>query len=79
MTTLSPDRALAPDATAAAPVLPEPCSMDLLLSDIRRRREEFTRLRHMAPDVVERFKQLGVYRALVPRALARIFHECRTG
>lgn len=68
MTTLSPDRALAPDAIAAAPVLPEPCSMDLLLSDIRRRREEFTRLRHMAPDVVERFKQLGVYRALVPRA-----------
>jgi alkylation response protein AidB-like acyl-CoA dehydrogenase len=38
------------------------------LSDIRRRRAEFTQLRQIAPDVITSFKQLGVYRALVPKA-----------
>lgn len=40
-----------------------------LLDDIRRRREEFTRLQQIAPDVIAQFKQIGVYRALVPQAL----------
>jgi alkylation response protein AidB-like acyl-CoA dehydrogenase len=45
-----------------------PASLDVLCSDIRRRRHEFTRLRHIAQDVVDRFVEIGVYRALVPRA-----------
>jgi alkylation response protein AidB-like acyl-CoA dehydrogenase len=45
-----------------------PASLDVLCSDIRRRRQEFTKLRHIAPDVVDRFVDIGVYRALVPRA-----------
>lgn len=69
MTLLSPDR-LQVDTPPVPPAAgaPRP-ALDLLLSDIRRRREEFTRLHHIAPDVIERFKQIGVYRALVPRAL----------
>lgn len=58
------------ERTSASPG-PEPkspASLDLLCSDIRRRRQEFTRLRHIAPDVIERFIEVGVYRALVPRA-----------
>ena len=48
---------------------PAPAALDLLCSDIRRRRQEFTRLRHIAPDVIDRFVEVGVYRALVPRAV----------
>ena len=37
-----------------------------LLAELRARREEFQRLRHIPQDVVDKFKKLGVYRALVP-------------
>ena len=39
-----------------------------LLADIRERarREEFDRQKFISQDVIERFKELGVYRALVP-------------
>ena len=39
---------------------------ELMLADIRARREEFQRLRHIPQDVVERFQQHGLYRAFVP-------------
>ncbi|WP_028239607.1 indole-3-acetate monooxygenase [Stutzerimonas azotifigens] len=41
----------------------------VLLDDIRQRARtgEFDRLRHIPQDIIERFRALGVYRALVPR------------
>lgn len=69
MSVLTP---IAPLATASSDPTPPalaPLSPDLLLSDIRRRREEFTRLQQIAPDVIGQFRRLGVYRALVPKAL----------
>lgn len=57
------------EATASATASPSvPPALDLLLSDIRRRRQEFMAQRFISPDVIERFKQIGVYRALVPKA-----------
>jgi alkylation response protein AidB-like acyl-CoA dehydrogenase len=44
-------------------------ALDLLLSDIRRRRQEFEQQRFISPDIIQRFKEIGVYRALVPTAL----------
>lgn len=44
----------------------ETVSLDSVLDEIRSRREEFQRLRHIPRDVVEKFKALGLYRALVP-------------
>ncbi|TRD14582.1 acyl-CoA dehydrogenase family protein [Palleronia caenipelagi] len=38
-----------------------------VLSEIERRANEFNRLRHIPPDVISKFKSLGVYRALVPK------------
>ncbi|WP_198937847.1 acyl-CoA dehydrogenase family protein, partial [Pelomonas sp. KK5] len=52
-------------AQVAAPATPP--ALDLLCSEIRRRRREFTQARHIAPDVIQRFVDAGVYRALVPR------------
>jgi alkylation response protein AidB-like acyl-CoA dehydrogenase len=43
--------------------------LETLLTDLRRRREEFERLALIPQDIVERFRQVGVYRALVPRGL----------
>jgi alkylation response protein AidB-like acyl-CoA dehydrogenase len=57
---------LAP-ASAPSTEEPAPATLDLLCTDIRRRRAEFTQLRHIAPDVIERFVEVGVYRALVPK------------
>lgn len=39
---------------------------DALLETIRQRREEFEAQRHISNDIIEEFKTLGVYRALVP-------------
>ena len=39
-----------------------------LLAEIRARREEFAAKREIAPDIIERFKRIGVYRALVATA-----------
>lgn len=46
-------------------------SLERLLADIRHRsgEGEFDRLRHIPQDIVEGFRQLGIYRALVPRQL----------
>ncbi len=43
-------------------------SFSSLLSDIRGRREEFTAKRHIPQDVIARFQDAGVYRAMVARA-----------
>lgn len=37
-----------------------------VLADLRDRRDEFQKLRHIPQDVIDRFKQLGIYRGLVP-------------
>jgi len=44
-------------------------SLDALLAEIRERRNEFDRLRHIPQDIVEKFRAIGVYRAFVPREL----------
>lgn len=41
-------------------------TFDRLLADIRSRRDEFERQRHISPDIIERFREIGVYRAMVP-------------
>ncbi len=52
----------------AAPITDSQAFKDLL-ADIKQRGRagEFDRLGHIAPDVIESFKAVGVYRALVPR------------
>ena len=40
---------------------------DQLLSDIRSRRKEIEDLRHIPQDIIERFKEIGIYRAFVPK------------
>ncbi|MFI0473256.1 acyl-CoA dehydrogenase family protein [Halomonas sp. HMF6819] len=39
---------------------------DALLGDIRARREEIEALRHLPSDIIDQFKAIGVYRAMVP-------------
>lgn len=39
---------------------------DALLTDIRERRQEFEEQRYISQDIIERFKQIGIYRAFVP-------------
>ncbi|WP_193091800.1 acyl-CoA dehydrogenase family protein [Halomonas colorata] len=39
---------------------------DALLDDIRSRREEIESLRHIPMDIIDQFKAIGVYRAMVP-------------
>ena len=39
---------------------------DALLADIRERRQEFEDQRYISQDIVERFKEIGIYRAFVP-------------
>lgn len=38
-----------------------------LLPEIRQRRKEFETQRHISPDIIQRFKEVGVYRALVAK------------
>jgi len=40
---------------------------DQLLSDIRARRQEIETLKHIPLDLIERFKEIGIYRAFVPK------------
>ncbi|MCH8531802.1 MAG: flavin-dependent monooxygenase [Saccharospirillum sp.] len=42
-------------------------AFDHLLLDIRNRRQEFESQRYISQDIIERFKEIGVYRAMVPR------------
>lgn len=41
---------------------------DALLNQIRDQRHEFEQQRYISQDIIEAFKQIGVYRAMVPRA-----------
>jgi len=52
---------------AGADVAPEVAGMDALLRDIRQRRKEFEAQKYISPDIIERFKAVGVYRALVAK------------
>jgi alkylation response protein AidB-like acyl-CoA dehydrogenase len=42
-------------------------SLDQLLADIRERHAEYTRLRHVPRDIIDRLKQQGVYRSATPQ------------
>ncbi|WP_417226900.1 acyl-CoA dehydrogenase family protein [Amphritea sp.] len=42
-------------------------TFDALLADIRSRRQEFEQQKYISQDIIERFKAIGVYRALVPK------------
>jgi indole-3-acetate monooxygenase len=46
--------------------IPPPETLAQLLADIRERHGQFSRLRHVPRDVIERLKQQGVYRAATP-------------
>ena len=42
-------------------------ALEALLPEIRQRRKEFEKQQHISPDIIQRFKEVGVYRALVAR------------
>jgi len=42
---------------------------DTLLADIRERRQEFEDQQFVSQDIVERFRKIGVYRAMVPKEM----------
>ena len=42
-------------------------ALEALLPEIRQRRKEFEKQQHISPDIIQRFKEIGVYRALVAR------------
>lgn len=54
-----------------------PSFLQGLLADIRARAAEFEQQRHISPDIIEGFKQLGVYRALVPKRLGGLEWHAR--
>ena len=56
-----------PTHRVAAAAAPSAGDMDELLRDIRARRKEFEAQRFISPDIIQRFKKVGVYRALVAK------------
>lgn len=54
---------VAPDGSSAS------SGFDALLTDIRARRAEFEAARHVARDIVDGLRAVGLYRAAVPRSL----------
>ena len=48
------------------PLIDHP-KLNELLSDIRQRADDFEAQRHIDQDIIERFKEIGVYRAFVPK------------
>ena len=42
---------------------------DALLDSVRKRRQEFEDQQYISQDIIESFKQVGVYRAMVPKAM----------
>ncbi|HQX07683.1 MAG TPA: acyl-CoA dehydrogenase family protein [Zoogloea sp.] len=42
-------------------------ALEALLPEIRQRRKEFEKQQHISPDIIQRFKEVGVYRALVAK------------
>ncbi|TAH41877.1 MAG: flavin-dependent monooxygenase [Betaproteobacteria bacterium] len=55
------------EPSSAAAVVPSATEMDELLRDIRKRRKEFEAQRFISHDIIDRFKKVGVYRALVAK------------
>lgn len=55
------------ERTSGATVAPPAIEMDQLLRDIRSRRKEFEAQRFISQDIIDRFKKIGVYRALVSK------------
>lgn len=43
------------------------CDMSILLQELKSRGEEFENQKYITHDIIEKFKKLGVYRALVPK------------
>jgi indole-3-acetate monooxygenase len=58
--------AMQAEATPDRAVQPPTESLDQLLADIRARHAEFTTLRHVPRDIIDRLKRQGVYRAATP-------------
>lgn len=56
-----------PPERVAAAAAPSASDMDELLRDIRARRKEFEAQRFISPDIIQSFKKIGVYRALVAK------------
>ncbi|MBY0242886.1 MAG: acyl-CoA dehydrogenase family protein [Burkholderiaceae bacterium] len=56
-----------PRGAAPLKTLETPETLEQLLADIRDRHAEFTRLRHVPRDIIDRLKAQGVYRAATPR------------
>jgi len=48
-------------------VQPESLTLDDVIAEIAQRREEFERLSHVPRDVIEKLKQVGIYRAATPK------------
>ncbi|HAF55533.1 MAG TPA: acyl-CoA dehydrogenase [Thauera sp.] len=55
------------ERTSGATMAPPAIEMDQLLRDIRSRRKEFEAQRFISQDIIDRFKKIGVYRALVSK------------
>ncbi|UKE51690.1 flavin-dependent monooxygenase [Xanthomonas translucens] len=49
--------------------MPLYAALEAMLSEIRARRDEFVAQACLAPDIVEKLRRVGVYRALVPRSM----------
>lgn len=54
-------------ARSAGDAVSDPAAFDLMLARVAERREEFCRLRHVPRDMVEEFKNVGIFRAATPR------------
>ena len=55
------------DPQESAAKAPEVTSLEGLLQDIRSRRKEFEAQKFISQDIIERFRKVGVYRALVAK------------
>ncbi|CAG9205551.1 Acyl-CoA dehydrogenase [Paraburkholderia sabiae] len=55
------------DASEPYPEYAGPISLDVLIEEIERRRDEFDRLSHVPRDMVAKMKRAGIYRASTPR------------
>ena len=70
MKTTTQPEAVAVHSADAAHTAADPFSgpaFEEFLNEIRSRRGEIEKLRHVPPDIVRRLKSLGLYRAIVPR------------
>jgi alkylation response protein AidB-like acyl-CoA dehydrogenase len=55
------------NASEPYPEYAGPISLDVLIEEIERRRDEFDRLSHVPRDMVAKMKRAGIYRASTPR------------